>query len=161
MRSGKKMDDIFTHADVSLQEDSSLLQSRTRPQTQTGFADQRHTLPSEGFDKETSIDETNIIQSYGLAYQQKAQVKMRPMAQFKVLSHKFDEEGQIGPSKIDRVKTIYQRYDAQLKKLDKLGVDKTKKETIEMDLSELLSQTQNMNSVKAKQHYDSFVKDTE
>ena len=43
----------------------------------------------------------------------------------------------------------------------KLGVDMTKKEHIDAELSDLLHQTRDMHSIKAHQHYDKFVKETE
>lgn len=60
---------------------------------------------------------------------------------FKLLSDKFDKESMIGPAKANRVKTIYKRFDTDIQKLDKLGIDKSKKEIIEMELSDLLHTT--------------------
>ena len=51
-----------------------------------------------------------------------------PMVNFKALSNAFDEENNIGPNQTGRVKGIYKRFETQQKTLNKLGVDKTKKE---------------------------------
>ena len=83
------------------------------------------------------------------------------MVNFKVLSNTFDEESLIGPNRTGRVKSIYKRFESQQETLSKLGVDKTKKEHIESVLSDLLHSTRDMNSMKAQQHYDNFVKETE
>lgn len=67
-----------------------------------------------------------------------------PMVQFKVLSNTFDQESKIPPSKGSRAKSIYKRYDHQLKKLEKLGVDKTKQEQFQSNLCDLLHETKDM-----------------
>ena len=92
----------------------------------------------------------------------KASQPLTPMINFKLLSNKFDEEKMIKPSKAGRrAVTIYRRYDAQIKKLDKLGVDKSKNEQIESFLSDLLYDTQDMTEKAAQKRYDVFIKDTE
>jgi hypothetical protein len=83
------------------------------------------------------------------------------MMKFKVLSNTFDEERMIGPTKTDRIKIIYKKFDEQLTELNKLGADKTEKERAKMYLFELLQATQDMNVNKAKQKYTDFVKETE
>ena len=42
-----------------------------------------------------------------------------------------------------------------------MGIDKTKKEMVAQDLSDLLQSTQDMNATKATQNYNNFVKTSE
>ena len=84
-----------------------------------------------------------------------------PMVNFKVLSNTFDEESTLGPNRTGQLKGLYKRFESQQKVMVKLGVDMTKKEHIESELSDLLHTTRDMNSIKAHQHYDRFVKETE
>ncbi len=71
------------------------------------------------------------------------------MLQFRTLSNTFDEESNLGPIKVDRVKFIKKRFDNQFEKLDKLGVDMPKSVVNENELCDLLHKTKDMTREKA------------
>ena len=52
-----------------------------------------------------------LRQFAGQGQEQPDKVVAKPMVQFKILSNKFDQNEQIGPTKVDRVKHIYNRFD--------------------------------------------------
>ena len=81
--------------------------------------------------------------------QQKIDKIKSPMVNFKVLSNTFDEESTLGPNRTGQLKGLYKRFESQQKVMVKLGVDMTKKDHIESELSDLLHTTRDMNSVKA------------
>eukprot|EP00353_Schmidingerella_taraikaensis_P007010 CAMPEP_0185575214 /NCGR_PEP_ID=MMETSP0434-20130131/6468_1 /TAXON_ID=626734 ORGANISM="Favella taraikaensis, Strain Fe Narragansett Bay" /NCGR_SAMPLE_ID=MMETSP0434 /ASSEMBLY_ACC=CAM_ASM_000379 /LENGTH=149 /DNA_ID=CAMNT_0028192027 /DNA_START=1242 /DNA_END=1691 /DNA_ORIENTATION=- len=86
--------------------------------------------------------------------------KKTPMVQFHVLSEYFDEEKKIKGLQCDRVEDIKRKYDYQLKSLNRMGVDMTKSETQDIELSELLQQTSEMTADAAKKQYEEFVDET-